>query len=91
MIRSTNPYVKYNEITGFRLPQNKTKHWSLNAFGNFAWEPAHNDRYIDLGVSVDYNIKRLTIGPMIFLEKNFVTNDKTVYIGANASFDILEW
>ena len=91
MIRSTNPYVKYNEITGFRLPQNKTKHWSLNAFGNFAWEPAHNDRYIDLGVSVDYNIKRLTIGPMIFLEKNFATSDKAVYIGANASFNILEW
>ena len=91
MIRSTNPYVKYNEITGFRLPQNKTKHWSLNAFGNFAWKPAHNNRYIDLGVSMDYNIKRLTIGPMVFLEKNFATNDKAVYIGANASFNILKW
>lgn len=91
MIRSSNPYVKFNEITGFQLPKPKEKHWSLNAFGTFGYAPADNDRYMDLGVSVDYSWKRLSIGPMIYYEKNFVTKDKGVYIGANLNLSILEW
>ena len=90
-ITSNNPYVKYNQITGFQLPQQKQKHWSLSAFGNFAYEPRYNDRYLDLGLEVDYNIKRFSIGPMIYYERNFLNKENTVYIGISTNLNILEW
>lgn len=91
MIKSSNPYVKYKEITGFQLPKEKIKHWSFNAFGNFGWNPSNKDRYYDLGLSVDYSIKRLSIGPMIYYEHNLLSKEKGIYIGVNLNFNILEW
>jgi len=90
-IKSTNPYVKYSEISGFTLPKEKEKHWSLNAFTNFAYEPRFNDRFWDLGLSLDYTIKRFSIGPMIFYEHNFLSKEKTVYFGASANLSVLKW
>jgi len=90
-ISSSNPYVKYNQITGFQIPKEKEKHWSLNAFSNFAYEPSHSDRYLDIGLSVDYTIKRFSIGPMVFYKQNFLTKDKSFYIGASVNLNILKW
>jgi len=90
-IKSTNPYVKYKEITGFTISKEKEKHWGLSAFTKFAYEPKHNDRFLDLGLSVDYTIKRFSIGPMIYYNYNFLNKDKTVYFGASAKMNILKW
>jgi len=91
MIRSSNPYVKYNEITGFQLPQNKPKRWSLDAFGNFNYSPIDNDRFYDIGLSLGYNFSKFTIGPQIYFEHNLLTKDKTFYIGGSLNFNILQW
>lgn len=91
MIKSSNPYVKYKEITGFQLPKERIKHWSLNAFGKFGWNPSDKDRYYDIGLSVDYSIKRFSIGPMIYYEHNLLSKEKGIYVGANLNFNILEW
>lgn len=91
MIRSTNPYVRFNEITGFQLPKEKEKHWAFGAFGNFGYAPVDNDRYIDLGIFVDYRWKILSLGPIIYYQRNFATNNKAIYIGANLNVNILEW
>jgi len=91
MIKSSNPYVKYNQITGFQLPKEKQKHWSLGVFGKFGWEPVNNDNYSDLGIRMDYHLKRFSIGPTIFYENNFKTKDKSIYLGANVQLNILEW
>lgn len=90
-ITSTNPYVKYKQITGFQVPQTRQKHWALGIYGNIAFDPAHKDRYFDVGLSLDYRIKRFHIGPTIFYEQNFKNNDKGVYIGANVGLNIFEW
>ncbi len=91
MIKSANPYVKFNEMTGFQLPHNKQKHWSLNAFSKFGYAPSNNDRFLDIGISLDYKMKRLSVGPMIFYEHNFLSKEKSVYVGASANLSILEW
>lgn len=90
-IKSSNPYVKYNQITGFQLPKQKVKHWSLNAFGDFGYNPSDNDRYMNLGVSVNYSIKKFSIGPMIYYEQDFKTKDKGLYIGINANLTLYQW
>lgn len=91
MIRSTNPYIKYNEISGFQIPKPKDKRWSFGAFANYGYNPSNRDQYIDIGMSLDYSLKRITIGPMIYYENNFLTKDKSFYIGGSLNWNILEW
>lgn len=90
-ITSSNPYVKYNQITGFQLPKEKTKHWSLDAFGNINYSPIDNNRFYNLGLLASYSIKRFSIGPQIYFEHNLMTKDKTFYIGGRLNFNLLKW
>jgi len=72
-IKSTNPYVTYNEISGFTVPREKTKRWSLNAFTKFDYSPIDNDRFYDIGLSLGYSISKMTIGPQIYYEHNLLS------------------
>ena len=56
MIKSTNPYVKYNEITGFQIPKQKQKRWSLGPAINFGYDPLQNKVSTSLGISLNYGI-----------------------------------
>ena len=56
MIKSTNPYVKYNEITGFQIPKQKQKRWSLGPAVNFGYDPFQNKASVSLGISLNYGI-----------------------------------
>lgn len=91
MIMSSNPYVKYNQITGFQLPRPKTKHWSLDAFTNFNYSPIDDDILYDVGISLGYSLSKFTIGPQIYFEQNLVTKNKTFYIGGSFNLNILQW
>ena len=90
-IKSSNPYVKYNEISGFTLPKERQKHWSLDAFGNFNYSPTDNDRYYDIGVSLGYSLSKFTIGPQVYYEHNLLDKSKHIYLGGFLNFNILEW
>lgn len=90
-ITSNNPYVKYTQITGFQLPQERQKHWSLSGFSKFAYEPRFNDRFLDLGLELNYNIKRFSIGPIVYYERNFLNKENTVYFAISSNIKILEW
>lgn len=91
MIKSSNPYVRYNQITGFQLPHEKTKRWSLDAFANFNYSSIDNDRFYDIGISLGYSLSKFTIGPQIYFEQNLVTKNKTFYIGGSLNLNILQW
>ena len=90
-IKSTNPYVTYNEISGFTVSQPKTKRWSLDAFGNINYSPIDNDRFYDIGLSLGYSLSKVTIGPKMYFEHNLATKNKTFYIGGALNLNILKW
>ena len=55
-VKSTNPYVKYNEISGFRVSQSKKTHWSLGPSINFGYDPIQNKPSFNIGISLNYSL-----------------------------------
>lgn len=55
-VKSTNPYVKYNEISGFTVPHQKRKRWSLGPSIGFGYDPIQNKPSVSAGVSLNYGI-----------------------------------
>jgi len=55
-ISSQNPYVKYESITGFQLPKQRTKRFSLGPSINFGYDPIQNKPSFSVGVSLNYGI-----------------------------------
>lgn len=56
MIHSSNPYVKFNEISGFQIPTPKRKRWSLGPAVNFGYDPIQNKISPSIGISVNYGL-----------------------------------
>ena len=55
-MKSTNPYVKYNEMTGFTVPKQKQKRWSLGPSINFGYDPFQGKSSASVGISLNYGI-----------------------------------
>lgn len=55
-VTSSNPYVKYKEITGFTVPKQKKKHFSLGPSVSFGYDPINNKAAFTIGGSVVYNL-----------------------------------
>ena len=55
-VKSTNPYVKYNEISGFRISQPKKTHWSFGPAIGLGYDPFQNKLSFSLGVSLNYSL-----------------------------------
>jgi len=55
-VKSTNPYVKYNEISGFRVSQPKKTYWSIGPSINFGYDPIQNKPSFNIGVSLNYSL-----------------------------------
>ena len=55
-IKSTNPYIKYTEISGFTVPRQRKKHWSLGPAVSVGYDPIQNKPSVNLGVSFNYGI-----------------------------------
>lgn len=54
-IKSENPYVKFDEMTGFTLPKQRTKRWGLSIMGGYGYDIQHNKfgPTLSLGISWD--------------------------------------
>ena len=55
-LSSSNPYVKYNKITGLTLPTQKQKRWGIGPAITTGYDPANNKISMMLGVSLSYHI-----------------------------------
>lgn len=55
-VKSTNPYVKYNEISGFTLPKQKNKRWNVGPSINIGYDPFNNKPTFSIGGSITYGI-----------------------------------
>lgn len=55
-MKSTNPYVKYNEMSGFTVPKQKQKRWSLGPSINFGYDPLQGKPSASVGISLNYGI-----------------------------------
>lgn len=54
-IKSENPYVRFNEMTGFTLPKQRTKRWGLSITVGYGCDIQHNKfgPTLSLGISWD--------------------------------------
>ena len=55
-IKSTNPYVKYNEISGFTIPKQKQKRWWTGPSIGIGYDPSRNNAAPIIGWSVGYGL-----------------------------------
>ena len=55
-VKSTNPYVKYNEISGFTVPQQKKKRWNIGPAINFGYDPINKNWALSGGISLTYGL-----------------------------------
>lgn len=55
-ITSTNPYVKYEQISGFQVPKPKRKRWTVGPAVGFGYDPIQNKPSLMLGVSLSYGL-----------------------------------
>ena len=53
---SNNPYVQYNEITGFTLPKTKQKRWSIGPSIQYGYDPINNTHGLQVGISLNYGL-----------------------------------
>lgn len=54
-VKSTNPYVKYNEISGFKISQPKKTHWSIGPSINIGYDPINLKPSFSIGASINYS------------------------------------
>lgn len=57
-VKSSNPYVKYKQLEGFKIPAAKQTHWSLGPAVNFGYDPIQNKPSFSIGISLNYGIIR---------------------------------
>lgn len=55
-IKSTNPYVKYKELSGFRLSTKKQKHWHFGPSITYGYDFINKNHGLTVGGSVMYSL-----------------------------------
>ena len=55
-VKSTNPYVTYNEISGFTLPKEKKKRWYTGPAVGYGYDPINNRGALTIGWTVGYGL-----------------------------------
>lgn len=55
-VKSTNPYVKYNEISGFTVPKQKKKRWNIGPAINGGYDIINRNWSVSAGISVTYGL-----------------------------------
>lgn len=58
LIKSSNPYIMYSEISGFQIPKEKKKRWYLGPSVNVGYDPVSGRISPTVGVSIGYGILR---------------------------------
>jgi hypothetical protein len=54
-IKSTNPYVKYEEISGFQVPKQKQKKWGIGPQIGVGYDPVHNKISPTIGIGIQWS------------------------------------
>lgn len=54
-IKSTNPYVKYEEISGFQVPKQKKKKWGIGPQIGVGYDPVHNKISPTIGIGIQWS------------------------------------
>lgn len=57
-ISSSNPYVRYDEITGLTLPKNKVKKFGIGPYIGYGYDIKNKEWDTSIGISVTYNLIR---------------------------------
>ena len=55
-IKSKNPYVSYNEMTGFTVPKQRPKRWGLSLYGGYGFDVINKKFNPNLGIAVTWDI-----------------------------------
>lgn len=55
-ITSNNPYVKYNEISGFTIPKKRNKRWSVGPSIGYSYDIKKNTFSPTVGISLQYGL-----------------------------------
>lgn len=55
-LSSSNPYVKYKEVTGLTIPVQKQKGWGIGPAITTGYDPANNKISMMFGVSLSYHL-----------------------------------
>lgn len=55
-VKSTNPYVKYNEISGFTVPKQRNKRWNIGPAIHGGYDPINKNWSISAGVSITFGL-----------------------------------
>ena len=53
-VKSTNPYIKYNEISGFTVPKQKQKRWTIGPAIHGGYDPFNKNWSVSAGISLSY-------------------------------------
>ena len=53
---SNNPYVQYNEITGFTVPKTKQKRWSIGPFVGYGINLSNGKPEPQVGIGISYGL-----------------------------------
>lgn len=53
-VKSNNPYVMYNELSGFTIPKQKKKHFSVGPGITIGYDPFLNKKTFSIGVNVSW-------------------------------------
>lgn len=57
-LKSDNPYIQYNEISGWTVPKQKTKRWGIGPNISVGYDPLQNKPTWNIGIGLQYNIIR---------------------------------
>ena len=55
-ITSTNPYVQYNQISGFTIPKSRKKRFGIGPNFSHGYDPVNNNPAFFIGVGIQYNL-----------------------------------
>lgn len=55
-IKSNNPYIQYNEISGYTLPKQRTKRFGIGPYTGIGYDPINNKIIPNIGISVHYSL-----------------------------------
>lgn len=53
---SNNPYVQYNEISGFTLPKPRKKRFGIGPNFSYGYDPVNNKPVFFIGLGIQYNL-----------------------------------
>ena len=55
-LKSDNPYVQLNEISGWTIPKQRTRRFGIGPYTGIGYDPINNKIILNIGISVHYSL-----------------------------------